>query len=275
MTAMSGDEADYLVRGVVEACWRASARILEIYDRADFAVASKSDDSPVTAADLASHHCLIEALAALTPEIPVLSEESAATEFEQRRAWRELWVVDPLDGTREFIKRNGEFTINVALVRDQRPVLGVVAVPVAAEAYSGVVGRGAIRWRDWQRPEPITTRRPAADPPVVLASRSHRDPRSEAYFAALGRHERISRGSALKFCAVACGEADFYPRLGPTSEWDTAAGEAVVLAAGGRVWLPDGRPLRYNARPSLLNGDFLVAGDPAARWPVPPAEAEG
>ena len=271
----NGDETDRLVHGVVEACREASARILAIYDQIELDVENKGDDSPLTVADLASHHCLIEALAKLTPEIPVLSEESAATTFEQRRGWRELWVVDPLDGTREFIKRNGEFTINVALVRDQRPVLGVVAVPVAGEAYSGVVGGAALRWRNWHRPEPISTRRPPADPPVVLGSRSHGNPRSEAYFDALGPHRRIGRGSALKFCAVACGEADFYPRLGPTSEWDTAAGEAVVLAAGGRVWLPDGRSLRYNARPGVLNGDFLVAGDPAVDWPSPPVQSAG
>jgi len=263
-------ENDRLVRGVVAACRDASARILEVYRRADFDVERKSDDSPLTAADMASHHCLVAALEALTPGIPILSEESAQVDFETRARWPELWVVDPLDGTREFIKRNGEFTINVALVREQRPVLGVIAVPVTGEAFSGVEGQGALRWRDWAWPEPIATRRPANNPPTVLGSRSHSNPRAEVYFEQLGPHRRISRGSALKFCAVACGEADFYPRLGPTSEWDTAAGEAIVIAAGGRVWLPDGRALRYNARASTLNGDFLVAGDPDVDWPSPP-----
>lgn len=261
---------DRLLHRVLAACREASARILEVYRRADFDIEHKGDDSPLTAADMASHHCLVAALNALTPAIPILSEESAEVDFETRSGWGELWVVDPLDGTREFIKRNGEFTINVALVREQRPVLGVIAVPVTGEAFSGVEGQGALRWRDRMQPEPIMTRRPPADPPVVLGSRSHANPRTEAYFELLGPHYRTSRGSALKFCAVACGEADFYPRLGPTSEWDTAAGEAIVRAAGGRVWMPDGRALRYNARPSILNGDFLVAGDPDFDWPSPP-----
>ncbi|MGB0513432.1 MAG: 3'(2'),5'-bisphosphate nucleotidase CysQ [Wenzhouxiangellaceae bacterium] len=268
---MNETEAQRLVAGVLTACRLASERILEIYAQAEFQVERKDDASPLTAADMASHETLMAALAELTPEIPVLSEESSELKFEARRGWSRLWVVDPLDGTREFIKRNGEFTINVALVEGSRPVLGVIAVPVTGEAFSGVVGQGAQRWRGDGEPESIRTRRPRAVPPVVLGSRSHGNPRSQAYFDMLGPHERISRGSALKFCSVAAGEADFYPRLGPTSEWDTAAGEAIVTAAGGRVWLPDGRDLRYNVRPTTLNGDFLVAGDPDDHWPSPPA----
>jgi len=261
---------DRLVDGVLAACRDASRAILEVYDSDEFSVESKSDESPLTVADTASHRILVAALQSLTPEIPILSEESAAADTADRLGWRRLWIVDPLDGTREFIKRNGEFTINVALVSEHAPVLGVIAVPVTGIAYTGVVGRGAERWRDDRHREPIRTRRPRAQPPVVLGSRSHANPRTKAYFEMLGPHERISRGSALKFCAVAEGAADFYPRLGPTSEWDTAAGDAIVTAAGGRVWLPDGRPLRYNARDTVLNGDFLVSGDPDADWPVPP-----
>lgn len=262
------------VDGVRAACAEAREAILEIYENDDFDVEMKADDSPLTRADLASHRILVAALERLTPDIPVLSEESASTAFQARRGWPRLWVVDPLDGTREFIKRNGEFTINVALVEDHRPVLGVIAVPAQDEVYSGIPGHGAVRWDAAGTPTPIATRRPPADPPVVLGSRSHGNPRSEAYFEAIGRHERLARGSALKFCAVACGEADFYPRLGPTSEWDTAAGDALVHAAGGRVGLPDGRDLRYNARETTLNGDFLVSGDPQANWPTPPPAAD-
>mgnify|MGYP006436401811 FL=1 len=265
---MKQDECTRLIGSVLITCREAAARILEVY-QGDFDVKHKDDDSPLTRADTASHETLVDALGQLTPDIPVLSEESAEVDFETRRHWSRLWVVDPLDGTREFVKRNGEFTINVALVEDQRPVLGVIMLPVTGEAYSGIVGGGANHWRDG-RSEKIATRRPPADPPVVLGSRSHANPRTEAYFEMLGPHDKISRGSALKFCAVACGEADLYPRLGPTSEWDTAAGEAIVTAAGGKVWMPDGRELRYNARPTTLNGDFLVAGDPDARWPAPP-----
>lgn len=265
------DYAEQLLPGVMQACRDATETILEIYESDDFEIEAKHDKSPLTRADMASHHILVAALEQLTPEIPILSEESADAGFDKRRHWDRLWVIDPLDGTREFIKRNGEFTINVALVVDQVPVLGVIAVPVTGEAFSGIPGAGAaMRWRDGQAPEMICTRRPCASPPVVLGSRSHANRRAEAYFQTLGPHELIGRGSALKFCAVACGEADFYPRLGPTSEWDTAAGEAIVTAAGGRVWLPDGREMLYNARESLLNGDFFVAGDPQADWPAAP-----
>ena len=259
-----------LLPGVLQACSEATNAILDIYERDDFEVEAKHDKSPLTEADMASHHILVAALKQLTPDIPILSEESADIGFEERRHWSRLWVVDPLDGTREFIKRNGEFTINVALVVDHVPVLGVIAVPVSRTAYTGIVGEGAHRWQNYRDPAPIGTRRPPGRPPVVLGSRSHANPRTVAYFEMLGEHEQASRGSALKFCAVAEGEADFYPRLGPTSEWDTAAGEAIVTAAGGRVWMPDGRPLAYNARETTLNGDFLVAGDPDADWPAPP-----
>ena len=264
------DSERQLLPGVLQACSDAADAILEVYDSEDFQVEAKDDKSPLTCADMASHHILVAALEKLTPDIPILSEESADIEFERRREWRRLWVVDPLDGTREFIKRNGEFTINVALVVDHAPVLGVIAVPVTRTAYSGIVGAGAHRWHEYSAAESIETRRPCARPPVVLGSRSHANPRTQAYLDMLGEHEQTSRGSALKFCAVAEGAADFYPRLGPTSEWDTAAGEAIVTAAGGKVWLPDGRPLRYNARETTLNGDFLVAGDPDVEWPVPP-----
>ncbi len=263
-----------LIAQVLEACAAASAAILDEY-RKDFSVAQKADRSPLTAADLASHRILVERLEQLTPEVPILSEESAEIEWTTRRDWRRLWIVDPLDGTREFIQRNGEFTINVALVEDHRAVLGVIAVPVFDQAYSGIPGQGAIRWHGLHqaapKPEPIHSRKPTPDTPVVLGSRSHGNERSQAYFHKLGPHHRISRGSALKFCAIAAGEADFYPRLGPTSEWDTAAGQAIVEAAGGRVCLADGREMRYNARPSILNGDFLVAADPDHAWPAPPA----
>lgn len=262
-------EPDSLLDGVLAACRAAAAAILEVYEQ-EFEVETKTDDSPLTEADMASHRILSQHLHALAPDIPILSEESADPEWSRRRDWSRLWVVDPLDGTREFVKRNGEFTINVALVEQHRPVLGVIAVPVGNVVYAGLPGRGAWRY-DGETRSAIATRIPAAAPPVVLGSRSHGSERTAAYFERLGRHERISRGSALKFCAVAEGAADFYPRLGPTSEWDTAAGDAIVEAAGGRVVnAQSGEVLTYNARETLLNPEFLVSGDPARAWPAPP-----
>ncbi len=243
----------------------AGAAILEVYGQ-DFDVVTKDDDSPLTQADLASHRVITAALSRLTPDVPVLSEESADVPFEQRASWREYWLVDPLDGTKEFIKRNGEFTVNIALVRDHEPVLGVVHVPVGGVTYSGVVGAGA--WRDGPdgAAQAIAVRRPCATPPVIVGSRSHASPELVDRLAPLGDYELVSMGSSLKFCLLAEGRADFYPRLGPTSEWDTAAAHAVVLAAGGSIVTLDGAPLRYNLKPSLLNPAFFAIADPQRDW---------
>jgi 3'(2'), 5'-bisphosphate nucleotidase len=184
-----------------------------------------------------------------------------------RGAWPELWLVDPLDGTREFIGRNGEFTVNVALIRAHRPVLGVVAAPALGLTYYATLGHGAYRARDGRSPQPIRVR-PAADPLVVVGSRSHRGDSLDGLLAKLGPHELRPMGSALKFCLVAEGSADFYPRLGPTSEWDTAAAQAVLETAGGAVTTLDGQPLRYNERDTLLNPHFLAFGDRSRHWPA-------
>jgi 3'(2'), 5'-bisphosphate nucleotidase len=246
----------------------AAAEILAIYDGA-FDVEHKADDSPLTAADLASHRCIVEGLQALTPDIPVLSEESAEVAVATRRQWSRLWLVDPLDGTREFIKRNGEFTVNIALIEDGVAVFGVVQAPVQGVLWWGDLAHGA--WRRADGGEvPLETRAPAVAPLRVAASRSHRDARTEAFMAKMaaqtGELETIGVGSSLKFCRVAEGAIDVYPRFAPTSEWDTAAGQAIVEAAGGRVLDPQGRPFRYNQRDRLLNGDFVALGDPHLPW---------
>jgi 3'(2'), 5'-bisphosphate nucleotidase len=238
---------------------RASRAILEIYD-SDFAVELKDDRSPLTAADRAAHAIIVEGLSALLPVFPILSEESAGNEIEDRRSWPRYWLVDPLDGTKEFIKRNGEFTVNIALIDGHEPVLGVVVAPVLGTAYAGAVGSGAFRQSGGQR-EPITVRRPAADPLRVVGSRSHASPELAAFLDTLGPHEMKPMGSSLKICLVAAGDADLYPRLGPTSEWDTAAAQAVLIAAGGSMMDLSGQPLAYNARESLLNPHFLALGD--------------
>ena len=180
--------------------------------------------------------------------------------------------MDPLDGTKEFINRNGEFTVNIALIRDHYPVLGVVHVPVQQRSYAGLAGAGCTRQDGGDEPQQVQVRVPPAQPPVVVGSRSHANPDLARRLAGIGPHEMVSMGSSLKFCLVAEGKADFYPRLGPTSEWDTAAAQAVVEAAGGSVVTLDGRRLAYNTRESVLNPEFLVFGDATQNWPAKVAD---
>jgi 3'(2'), 5'-bisphosphate nucleotidase len=245
----------------------ASARILEIYATA-FDVTAKDDDSPLTAADLAAHHAIVTGLQRLTPDIPVLSEESSTVPFADRSRWRRYWLVDPLDGTKEFIQRNGQFTVNIALIEGHEPVLGVVRAPVTGLCYFAVRGHGAFREEPGQPPRPIKVKPLRLGAPVrVVGSRSHGGPGLQKFAAALGAHELVTIGSSLKFCQVAEGMADVYPRFGPTSEWDTAAAQAIVETAGGRVASTEtGEPLRYNTRESLLNPSFIVHGDASRDW---------
>lgn len=244
----------------------AGREIMRIYRSADFQVEVKADNSPLTAADRAAHQAIAAGLARLTPALPLWSEESATVPWETRRHWREFWLVDPLDGTREFIKRNGEFTVNIALVREQVPVLGVVYAPALERAYAGSTGGGAWRSDGDEPPRPIHVRAVAGGPVRVAGSRSHRGDSLDGFLRRVGPHEMVSMGSSLKFCLVAGGEADVYPRLGPTSAWDTAAGQAVLEAAGGGVTDLDGVGLRYNAVPAVLNPHFLATGGPGPDW---------
>jgi len=243
----------------------AAAAILGIYD-SEFAVQHKDDDSPLTAADLASHRCIVEGLARITPDIPVLSEESAhEVATEERRRWGRLWVVDPLDGTREFIKRNGEFTVNIALIENGVAVFGVVQAPVTGQLWHGGASLGAFV-REHGNDSPLRVREPATAPLRVAASRSHRDGRTQAFIDRMGETEPLGLGSSLKFCRIAEGGLDVYPRFGPTSEWDTAAGQCVLEGAGGILVDPQGRPFRYNQRDTVLNGDFIALGDASLPW---------
>lgn len=249
---------------VDELATRAGEKILEVYN-SDFAVEEKDDKSPLTAADLASHHVIVDGLGELTPDIPVLSEESASLPFDVRSQWRRYWLVDPLDGTREFVKRNGEFTVNIALVEDGVPVLGVVHVPVSGVSYLACQGRGAFK-REGGTLSAIRVRPLGNGPVMVVGSRSHRGDSLNSFLEKLGEHEMVGMGSSLKLCLVAEGAADIYPRLGPTSEWDTAAAQAVVEQAGGLVTDTGMQPLRYNTKDSLLNPFFLVFGDDSRDW---------
>lgn len=254
-----------LLGPLLEIAQAAGRRILEIY-ATDFSVQQKSDRSPVTAADIAAQEIIVQGLQRLTPDLPVLSEESSQIPFAQRRRWETYWLVDPLDGTKEFVNRNGDFTVNIALVQKHAPVVGVVHIPVENSSYYGVVGAGAYRRKTGGVPEAIHVRALGSGPVRVVASRSHRGELLDGYLEKLGAHAIVSRGSALKFCLVAGGAADVYPRLGPTSEWDTAAGHAVLLAAGGQVINVDGSALDYNTKESLLNPYFIAYADNSRDW---------
>ena len=258
-----------LLEAVREIAAEAGEAILDVYNGEDFAVETKGDDSPLTRADMAAHRIIVARLEALTPDIPVLSEESDAVAAAERRGWSRFWLVDPLDGTKEFIKRNGEFTVNIALIDDHRPVLGVVHVPPTGVTYLGGVETGAFREEQGER-RAISVRPRPASPVVLVASRSHGTDKlaavENAINSEMGPVERTSMGSSLKICLVAEGAADIYPRLAPTCEWDTAAAHAVVRAAGGWIVDTDFRELTYNRRDDLLNPHFLVLGTDPERW---------
>ena len=243
----------------------AGSAIMRIY-ASDFAVEHKDDKSPLTAADLAAHHAILDGLNTLTPRLPVLSEESAEqVAWDERRTWTRYWLVDPLDGTREFVKRNGEFTVNIALIENDEPTLGVVYAPALDEMYVAWQGGHAYAEMAQSGKVEFSSRRRAL-PLVVAGSRSHADPRMLTALEKVGAHELISLGSSLKFCRTAQGRADLYVRYGPTSEWDTAAGQCVLEQAGGGVTRLDGTRLAYNTKASLLNPDFLAFGDASVDW---------
>ncbi len=261
---MSPAEREALRAPLIALARRAGEAIMAIY-ASDFAVEHKDDRSPLTAADLAAHRLIVEGLQALTPNLPVLSEESADIPAAERRAWTTYWLVDPLDGTREFVKRNGEFTVNIALIENGQPTIGVVYAPALDYLAHAARGGQAIEVdRDVTRELRATPR--AGDTWRIAGSRSHGDPRSEAFVRKLGAHEMIPLGSSLKFCRVAGGRADVYLRMGPTSEWDTAAGQCVLEVAGGAVTTLALVPLVYNQRDSLLNPDFIAVADPTVNW---------
>ena len=246
-----------LLPPVVALAERAGALILEHY-RDGVAVRAKADASPVTVADEAAEALILEGLAELTPEIPVVAEETVAAGHVPELGDGRFWLVDPLDGTKEFLSRNGEFTVNIALIEGREPVLGVVFAPALGKVWWGARGAGAML-RDAAGERPIAARPRPASGIVAVASRSHSDAQTEAFLDQMGVAERISAGSSLKFCLVAEGRADVYPRFGPTMEWDTAAGHAVLRAAGGQVTTRDGAPFTYR-KPGFRNPEFIARG---------------
>ncbi len=261
---------DALIGELVVLVRRAGAAILGIYD-SSFEVATKDDDSPLTRADLDSHRVISAGLRALTPDVPVVSEESTLPPWSERSTWQRYWLVDPLDGTKEFVNRNGEFTVNIALIENDRATVGIVGVPVRDEVYVGRVATSRAEKHTANGTVPLGARSLDRQRPLtIVASRSHGGERLESFIDALGnvfsRIDRKAVGSSLKLCILAEGQADLYPRLGPTSEWDIAAAQAVLEAAGGAVYKFDRTRLDYNRKESFLNPDFVAVADPSFDW---------
>lgn len=243
---------------------KAGAEIMKVYASGDMQTTWKEDRSPLTQADKASHTVLARELALLTPEIPVISEEALVSDYSLRRTWQYCWLLDPLDGTKEFLKRNNEFTVNIALIADGHPAAGVVYAPALDAAYSACSGSGAFKMSAG-REIPIHAGDYRKEGLIIVASRSHAGDKVQALLARLPEAKLISSGSALKMCLVAEGRAHLYPRLSPTMEWDTAAAHCVVEEAGGVLRTVEGKPLLYN-RENLLNPDFVVCGNPPFPW---------
>lgn len=242
--------------------------IMSIYESGEFEVMHKADESPVTAADLAADKVIQEQLLQLTPDIPVLSEENADITFAKRQTWTRYWLIDPLDGTKEFIKRNGEFTVNIALIDQHRPVLGVVYCPTTNEAYAGLNtgDTHAFAFREvGEERQAINVSSVSQTSARLVVSRNN-PPDIPQLLAALPNHQIVSRGSSLKFCLLAEGKADIYPRLHPCCEWDTGAGQAVLEAAGGALLTLQGEALSYNRKDSYLNPYFVALGNTTEAW---------
>jgi len=259
----------------------AGKEILKVYNGSSpVEVTLKADNSPLTEADCAADALITQRLQDSFPDIPILSEESTGIDYTTRQTWSRYWLVDPLDGTKEFISRNGEFTVNIALIENGDPVLGVVHVPVLGVTYSGRVGDegdgnregdGAVKTDAQGRHSISSAKMKSSKFSVrIVASRNHRGDQLDQLIneitRSIGKTEVVSMGSSLKMCLVAEGRADFYPRLAPTCEWDTAAAHAILVAAGGQIVGLDFEPLRYNLKDSLLNPDFIAIADMGFDW---------
>ncbi|MBY6104676.1 3'(2'),5'-bisphosphate nucleotidase CysQ [Marinobacter nauticus] len=243
---------------VIKIADEASEKVLHIY-QSDFKVNYKEDHSPITAADIASHDIIVKGLRQISRDIPILSEEGAEIPWEERKKWRRFWLIDPIDGTKDFTQRTGAFTVNIAMIEDGEPVMGVVTAPALKEAFWGIKGEGAHMRDRTGRVRRIRVAEPK-DTLRVVASKNHLNDETRAFIETLGAHETVQAGSSLKFCRIAEGHADIYPRMGPTSEWDTAAAHAVLVAAGGMVQTPEGQPLVYG-KENILNPNFIAAGN--------------
>lgn len=262
--------SDAYLPQVIAIAKAAGMAIMQVYST-EFSIVKKEDNSPLTQADLAAHHVILHALHALTPDIPVISEEAEIAPYNIRQDWQRFWLIDPLDGTREFVKRNGEFTVNIALIEQHEPVLGVVYAPASEQLYFAAVNHGAYKQLKSEQPQSIHTKPFDIQQLVVAGSRSHSDEKIQQFLQNIARDhgvvpELLSMGSSLKICLVAEGVADVYPRLGPTFEWDTAAAHCVLREAGGDIVDVSHTRLRYNLQNSLLNPFFFATNQPGHAW---------
>jgi len=237
-------------------CLEAANAILQVYEQENLGIEHKTDDSPLTLADRLSNRIIVDGLQKNFPDIPILSEEEAQVAYEIRKNWEKFWLVDPLDGTKEFISRNGEFTVNIALIENKLPVLGIIYVPVSQEMYFGQVGQGAYKIYQNKQTRLQANQKSPQEALIAVGSRSHSAVEEEQFLEKYTISQKISKGSSLKFCLLAEGKADIYFRHNPTMEWDTAAGQAIVEAAGARVLDSQGTIFSYN-KENLRNGSFL------------------
>jgi 3'(2'), 5'-bisphosphate nucleotidase len=259
-------QLEALTSQCVEIAERAGEKILHIYNTR-FEITHKEDESPLTEADIAAHQIIAQGLSTLEPRMPIISEESSIPDFSVRATWDHYWLVDPLDGTREFVKRNGEFTVNIALIGGHFPILGVVHAPVTGETWYASKNQGAWVKKVGENARRIYARSPQPDEEwTIFRSRSHPGKRLQAFLDRIGPHQTLSMGSSLKTCLIAEGKADFYPRLGPTSEWDTAAAHCVLREAGGDITDTSMETLQYNTKDSLLNPEFFAFGRDNPDW---------
>ena len=262
---MYSEELKELEPLIVAIARAAGRKIMQVYETS-FEVNKKADHSPVTEADIAAHEIISTRLQKLSPNVPILSEEGKSIDFSVRKTWQRYWLIDPLDGTREFVKRNDEFAVNIALIEEHKPILGVVHAPVKNIVYFASIKNGAFKQKKSGKPKAIKVREVAEKSIRVAGSRSHGNKKFDYYLEQLGDHSLLPLGSALKACLVAEGKADLYPRFGPTSEWDTAASQCILEEAGGALTDIDMNPLLYNVKESLTNPNFFAFGDSNKNW---------
>ena len=258
---------EYYLNNVIEIAKQAGQEILQIYNREqDLKFELKADDSPLTEADVVAHNIINKGLSNLAPDIPIVSEEGVDIPYEERKKWPSYWLVDPLDGTNEFLDHSGQFTVNIALIKNHEPILGVSYAPVPKLCYFASHGKGAFREDEFGNIVGLRTKATKQGQIKVVISKKIGVEKLQRFLAQLNKYELIYFGGSLKLCLVAEGAVDIYPRLGLNCEWDTAAGQCIVEEAGGMVVDLNFKPLSYNTKESLYNPCFLVLADPSYNW---------